>query len=201
MLSIALLCLLFIFLQASFSFCSKKKCPAFSDKEFNAWFPYTQNETVYYKTINNDEDSINNFSVYKSSAAASSSGFNAPQCEISASVQGFPADSLGPYFKINYIISGTANVNNSLQLNLNQFLVFGISINDSGIVIDRTMSQLQTSYFPGIVLDGKNFLNVQSIQMDTASLAAAGIYKIWIAKNNGLIGYEEYPSLIRWIKQ
>jgi len=51
-------------------------------------------------------------------------------------------------------------------------------------------------------IGGKSFSNVQLITKDTAAgYKNAGTYKIFLAKNVGIIAYENYPDLRLWIKQ
>jgi hypothetical protein len=201
-LSFILLALLLACLQGSVSFCSKKNCAAFSNANFDSWFPYRQGQTVYYATINNEVDSLVNITIYKSPASTSSGGFSSRACVVSASVQSQYIDSADPYLHLNYIIDD-GSATNTVQLNINQFFVSGTNITDSGITINAAISMypVQSSFYNSLTIEGKNYSDVQMILRDTAGLAANSVCKIWIAKNIGLLAYQEYPSLTIWLKQ
>ncbi len=57
------------------------------------------------------------------------------------------------------------------------------------------------SFTSAVALNGKMFNEVLQLQRDTGSIKRVGIYKIWLSKQNGLIGYEHYPTLERWVKE
>jgi hypothetical protein len=201
-LSFILLAGLLACLEGAFSFCSKIHCAGFTDAEFDSWFPYAQGKTVYFKSGNNDIDSLYNLSVFKTAASTTSGGFGGGKCDAPlATIQSVYVDSATLFFMLSYNTFGGSGSNNILNLNVNQFLVTGINITDSGIVISPTLNPVQSSFYSSLTIEGNNYNNVQVIQTDTTGLAANSVYKIWLAKNIGLLAYQEYPSLAIWLKQ
>ncbi len=126
--------------------------------------------------------------------------FSPLSCNIYAFIQSRKTDSSASFLYLIYDISDGAT-DKHLSLSINNFLVDGSGINDSGIVINSLNYPVKSAYFNSLTLNGKNFSNVQLIEKDTTGFKTPGLYKIWLAKNTGAIGYEEYPSLTRWVKQ
>ena len=201
-LSFILLACLLACLEGALSFCSKINCPAFSDANFDSWFPYQQGKTIYFRSNNNDIDSLYNLSVFKTAASTTSGGFGGGKCDAPlATIQSVYVDSATLFFTLSYNTFGGSGSNDILNLNVNQFPIRGINITDSGIVINPTFNPVQSSFYSSLPIEGNNYNNVQVIQADTAGLAANSVYKIWLAKNIGLLAYQEYPSLTIWLKQ
>src|SRR6476646_12235765 len=50
--------LIFIAIEALFSFCTTITCPPFSDVYFDRWFPYKQNQSVYFLSSRGNKDTI-----------------------------------------------------------------------------------------------------------------------------------------------
>ena len=202
-LNFIILAIIFTVIEGLFSFCSKNDyCPAFADAAFNEWFPYQAGQTVYYKTADNKKDSLYNFKVNKSEAKTVHHGFLSPPfyCDDYAFIESQNVDSASSFLYLTYDIYTAQNFKN-LQLSVNNFLVNGSDINDSGIVIKSLEYPVKSSYFNSLSLGGKVFSNVQALENDTVIFKNPGVYKIWLAKNMGVIGYEEYPSLTIWVKQ
>ena len=82
-----------------------------------------------------------------------------------------------------------------------QFQTLGL--NDSGLVINNYLSsnKLKATYYDTYNFNGTNYNTLQVIETDTTTSKKNTIYKIWLAKNEGIVGYESYPSLERWAKQ
>ncbi len=193
--SFVLLAVLLVSLQGISSFCSKKNCPAFSDKNFDAWFPYQNGQVVYYKTTDGDVDSLYIYSVTKS--PVSSSGGYGRACVVSASIQAENSDSLGANIFLNYSLGSGGS--NYLLFNANQLFFTGTNITDSGIVLNSNNS-VQSTFSSSLILNSNIYPNVQVIMEDTTGVQP-GVFKIWLAKNTGLLAYQQYPSLKIFVKQ
>ena len=59
-----------------------------------------------------------------------------------------------------------------------------------------------SNYYPSLNIGGKTLSSVRLITKDTAgNNKIAGPYKIFIAKNVGIVAYEIYPDLELRVKQ
>lgn len=72
------------------------------------------------------------------------------------------------------------------------------SVNENGLIPETNQSNLKFSSYNNLALNGTTFSNVQAIEKDTVNLPKGAIYKIWIAKNKGLIGYQYFGKSEFW---
>lgn len=82
--------------------------------------------------------------------------------------------------------------------------IFSSTVNDAGFVLAPTSFRntlTVSKFFNSYTLNGNNYSNVQVIARDTMANHVNDIYKIILAKNQGIIGFEEYPSLALWVKE
>lgn len=183
--------LLFIGIEGLFSFCSKVTCPAFSDPHFDKWFPYRPGQSFIFLSSRNNRDTLKAGRVEKSEAYDTYG--TRSKCSMDAAV------TLEQYgvarFYVRYAKHDYGNFTN---VYFDEFRLSGKTLLERGLEVDSPVS---ASFSSNVVLDGKNFNEVLQLQRDTGSVKQTGIYKIWISKYVGLVGYERYPTLERWVKQ
>ena len=85
-----------------------------------------------------------------------------------------------------------------IRIQLKDLQVSAVDVSDTGFVFHA--NDVLSNYQPSMSIGGRTFNQVQLIQTDT-SIKASGAYKMYFAKNMGLIAYEEYPSHQLWIRQ
>jgi hypothetical protein len=183
---------LFIFIEGSFSFCSKTTCPAFADGAFDSWFPYQENQALLF-TSAAEKDTITISSTYRSPEHKEYG--RAVNCNAWTSVSSF-VTATTPRFYINY---NTYPDGNSLSVQLNDFRVSDATLSEEQITV--TDNSAVGSLLSGVVIAGKSFGSVVQLQRDTTIIKSAGIYKMWFSKGMGLVGYEQYPTLEQWAKE
>lgn len=200
-LSYASLILFLIVVEVGFSFCSKKKCGGFVDASFDNWFPYKEGQVLYFASNNNNRDTFSGLTIYRSQPFETSGGYgNSGKCYSEASIDSkYISDKS---LQINYYISGETG-QSSLRLILKNYTASAISVQDSGLVFEKYFTTLQTktTYYDTYNFNGTNYSKLQVIETDTTGSKTNAVYKVWLAKNVGIVGYESYPSLERWAKQ
>ncbi len=57
------------------------------------------------------------------------------------------------------------------------------------------------TFFNSRTINGKTFANVQRITADTSIVKGMNIREFFLAKNEGLVAYEDYPSRTVWVRR
>lgn len=199
LLSTGITILIFVFVQAIFSFCSKKTCPAFESKPFNNWFPYAKGQTLLFISNKGNQDTLKIVTRYSSAAYMYGGIYSRPrECRPDGRIVSQPLDNGLPFLLISAENVETLEV----DLTIKQFRLLAVDLSDSGLVLTPESGLNHTSAFlDRYVFEGRTYNNVQTITRDTSSVKNSGIYKIWLSKSNGIIGYEDYPTLERWARQ
>jgi len=83
---------------------------------------------------------------------------------------------------------------------LYDFVAGGTGISDTGIVFTTPQVNHQSQYFAVFTLNGKPYNNLQVLERDSTGLKES-IYKVYIARNIGLVAYEYYSVKIVFIKK
>jgi len=184
---------IFILIEGLFSFCTKTTCPDFSNAAYDSWFPYESNQALYFKTATGEPDTITIASTYRSDQHTTYGG--AANCNSWANISSYVTNTTPRL----YIYMNQYSDGNALSIQLNDFSITEARLSDDNI----TVTAIGDSSFlrSSAVIAGKTFNNVVQLQKDTALIKTAGVYKVWIAKGAGLVGYENYPTLEQWAKE
>ena len=183
---------LFILLEGLYSFCTVRKpdpvaCPAFNDPNYDLWFPYQLNQKLRFTSNLGKKDSLTIGHASKSDAFTGNGS-----CNAFAQFWSVENNTTGNALNINYYYDQNGN---SLNVTLIDFTTFG-SLNANGFTpsshTGSTSSQLST-----ITLNNKTFSNIIQVQRDTVNYKQNGVYKFWMARNIGFVGFERYPTLER----
>jgi hypothetical protein len=184
---------LFILIEGLYSFCSKGSkidCPAFDDVSFDNWFPYQPNQILNFSSSLNNNDVVTIERVQKSGEYT---GYGS--CETSAQVVSKEQWNGALKLYINFMDLGSED---ALTLSFYNF-------NTSGTLLENNYvpqsSGQESDFLANTVINGRSFSNVFQVQVDTNVIKQEGVYKIWLSKQAGLIGYERYPSLEQFVKQ
>jgi hypothetical protein len=197
------LSVLFVLIEALYSFCSvdktpeedSKLCPAFSDANFDAWFPYSHNQKLFFTSSLGAKDTLTIGTVEKSPDTYTAVSLS---CSSNASVRSVDLNSSSSNgFTINYLKFDN-EPRNHLNLFLYDFLLADAWLKETDIVPAPT---LKHQFLVNATINGKAFANVIEVMRDTAVKKDAGVYKIWLSKQTGLVGYERYPALERFVIQ
>jgi len=197
-LSVIAFALIFGFIQVAFSFCSEIICPAFNDENFDQWFPYKTGQ-VHIFSNGIQKDTITIADVTRSEETRRRGGYGSQSC--------------GAYVSVNSSETGTTNYykfsiggnNEYYRIGLHDFSIAYLNSSDSGLITSPSPpgynAQFKFEYPRNSYFNSMFYEKLEIISRDTMSIKSAGVYKIWLAANKGIIAYEEYPGLTRWIKQ
>lgn len=177
-----LLCVTLIGIELTFSFCGRKKCEGFMDAVYDQWLPYTTNQLIIYNSsIHADTIFITN--VTKSEPYETSGGFESKGCGVTqASI--FSSSTL--QFSVYAEQSGSTY----LDFNFGGFYISQQSLNDSGFIVKSGDRTYFSSYQNTVLLNNQQFSNVQVLLKDTL-VYKNDVYKIWLAKNKGIVAYQK----------
>jgi len=177
--------------------CKQVPCGAFNDTSFSQWFPYNAGDQMIFQS-NSISDT---FSLYVDPSAAFevSQGCFGANGSCFASCHIYSNELYSSYDRKLQVSIYSPSPKN-ISLDLYQFNCQATDFADTGLVLMDSTSH--SRYYPLMNIGGKSFSNVQLITKDTAAgYKNAGTYKIFLAKNVGIIAYENYPDLRLWIKQ
>lgn len=194
---------LFMGVQAVFSFCGKKTCFAFNNADYDNWFPYKEKQTIVFAS-GSVTDTLNITTVERSKQEERSLGYGYNGCYPQALANGsfMKADSLGWasfYSACRLQENGTMPTGN---FNFKGLSLAWQNIQDTGITISVYSGGIAyTSFQASTTLGGVLYTNVQIITPDESGKKSSGIANLYLAKTRGVVGFEEYPSGQLWIKQ
>jgi len=184
-------------IEGSFSFCSKKPCPGFSDPFFDQWFPYQPGTSCYFKSNSGQTDTLNINSLYKSDPSTTGGGFESGSCSTSADIESKDSTTSRPLaLSVQYSVSSDFK---HLSIRLNSFYAQASDLGDSGLVT-TPFSSVNASYLSSLQINGRTYYKVQILQTDTTE-SSPDIYKIWLSSGNGIIAYEKRNGLQQFVKQ
>lgn len=163
-----------------------KDCPAFSDPELNAWFPYDTQHTWYFKGSNGQTDSLKFTEVTSTEAYKSGNSFSSRSCSEGATL----TTGENPHYI--YLNIYETDVNSKIEnadIEVNGLDYFATRLSDTGYVYSNSRLG-HTLYHDSLSLNGQSFTQVQEIIADSM-LNNETVSRIWIAKNKGLVGFQE----------
>lgn len=201
-LSYVSLAVFLVLVEVGFSYCSKKKCGGFVDANFDNWFPYKEGQTLYFLSNRNDRDTFSGLTIDKSAPYETGGGYSRGSCDMDVQIQNNQYVSPNR-FNLEYHKFLEVTDVDYLILNFKDVQFYAMGINDSGLVAIKfsPSEKLKTTYYDTYNFNGTNYNKLQVVESDTATTKTNAVYKIWLAKNVGIVGYESYPSLERWAKQ
>jgi hypothetical protein len=204
----------FICLFSSCTPCSTKKipCDAFNEPVFFKWFPYHITDRLSFKNINNSDSfsyviaQVDTSKAYETQQGGY--GNNAYSCFSSAYItninNGIPDD----IFHIQYSITrpfDNSPMTKYLELYFKNTTWAVTEITESGFTNNSSgNNNIATTVVNqnNVLFDnGITYPVVTALSLDTAGITIEKPYKIFIAKNIGIIGFEMYPSLQKWVIQ
>lgn len=186
--------------------CTKKKnnpqCGGFNDANFALWFPYQVNQKLHFKS-NLSTSPIDTFKISvvdKSNPFQQSAFSSGDSCSSSIKIQA-PKNKNGYALSVNYLKNKYYRGlrYNSITLSIINSGWFFDGINQTGLILeDIPNNGVKTSFFSDITLNGINFKDVQQLEQDSTKLPTGSVFKIWFAKNKGLIAFKYNGSQELW---
>ena len=190
--------------------CSTKKitCPAFDEPAFAKWFPYNDSTRMIYKNLLTADTfsyaiSMKNISGTYETSTGGYSNAN-PGCDASAyfassNYYNNPFGTIG----ITYTINNWQSVKKlDLHFNNADWAAGEIFENSFGVSLDYGGGVAKIDSAQNFVFDnGITYQQVVMLTNDTATNKIERAYKLFIAKNIGIIGCEMFPSKQKWVIQ
>ncbi len=197
-------------LIAGCTVCSTKKvpCNAFSEPEFGNWFPYNTTTKKTFKNLTTGDtttyafNQLNSSEPYEASVGGYGGGSKSCTASIGINANGYngrdymsvqyqvdsPFSQAGKSYYFTIALSG--GLWNAGKINAANFENAGYG---AGSII--------TSATNVLFANGVLYQTVVTITNDTSNTEKPAVYKLIVAKQQGVIGYETYPSLQQWVIQ
>jgi len=186
--------------------CSGKQvtCPSFNDNLTLQWIPYKKNQQIIFNSSTAGSDTFNISDVTLSSSYQASVTAGHPFCSAEANFQTPVTDvNTTPQFWIS--ISRRHDQFNNTEENQAHFSIKrssfqGAGFSDSGLI--KSYDYSFSHFYNTATIGSKTFLNIQEVSLDTTQIVfkSFDIYRFWMAKDQGIVGYEEYHGNL-WVKQ
>lgn len=186
-------------------FCTKSggvefhDCPAFQDNFYDQWFPYVPSQAIRFRTASGVENTILIDRVDKTPDYKyyTPGGGN---CNPKVTVRSSDLNSTSIPFLLEYSTAAQAN---GLNISIKHTIIYAQNFKDTGInqLTGSNQRFNRFQFLSSFTINGKTYPNVQIISRDTMVDKASDIFKVIIAKQVGILSFEEYPTLLRWVKQ
>jgi hypothetical protein len=183
--------------------CSRKiDCPGYKDDTLDSWFPYRTNQSVVFASTANVQNRFTLENTETTSPYQQRGGIYGPSlwCEAKKVFQSKEADSFKRSKAVIELLSRREGRSVRITIDGNDLDISGFSASGMGHLTSGGRIMVPR-LIPQITLVNKTFHNVMEAVGDTIHSNSAGFYKVYYAKDQGLISYTEYPSLITWVKQ
>ena len=203
---LSLAAFLFLFNGCQVCSCKKVPCPSFNDPDALSLFPYSVNQKIVLGNSSNT-DTITIAYADQSPAYDADRGCvnGANACNTNYRVQSREMLANGPAkLEMDFSSStpfGSAVTTNYISLRLYNFNFTGWISSSQGLQPNSVIYSVQ--HYNSVNIGGNTFSNVDLVIKDTtnSSNKTHGPYKVYLAKNQGLVAYENYPALDMWVKQ
>ncbi len=198
-----------IVLYVSSCECTGKKvtCSGFNDPLFKDWFPYQVDNKLQFKNVSTADSILYNInSVDFSKAFETTRGgiFDRYMpCDKHAAVTGGSDSAVYPWFHINYHIAESGAKKLEIYLGNTTWQAGEITTtNFEAPDTPFTNSPTKITYLQNFIFaNGNRYPQIVVLTGDTVYNKTDKAYKVFIAKNKGIIGYEIFPSLQQWVIQ
>ncbi len=194
---------------SGYTICSSKKvnCKPFQEIVFLKWFPDKPVASRRFKNIETPYTHSCNTSRFDKSKAyeMTTGGFfanNINGCSASASIAGTIHDDPNPNFSIGYLVLQDGFTKRLSVYFWNSYWNAG-SIAEETIFADSSNTATAITPAQNILFDnGASYTKLVTLTNDTMFNKDDGMnYKLFIAKDHSIVGFETYPSKQKWVLQ
>lgn len=185
--------LFFTTLLVSITACSyQETCPAFGDNQFDLWFPYKENQILYFKSGTGTVDSIKISRASRTSEYQITKKFlNPAHCSTSAIIA---SDlTFNPSLSLEIQVEKNPDSDSYYFITAATGYISANKLTDTGAVVFGQY-HTYTRYSDQQIINGITYSKVQEVNMDTLHYLHFQASKIWIAKNKGVIGFQRRQS-------
>ena len=184
--------------------CSKKiDCPAYNDAVLDRFFPYQDNQQLLFRSSVNEQQLVTLKNVETSEPYQAIGGpyGGSPTCRSMKRFASVESDTAGRTL-FGVVLENEGDYRRSAA--------FGIRLNRITFELwkDTGIARIEINGFPAflatqynVTFSNRTYSKMITATQDTTAIKQAGIYQVYYAEAEGLLGYREYPSLKTWIKQ
>jgi hypothetical protein len=186
--------------------CSRKTwdCPGFDSPELSGWFPYGNTGLLVYQNNTGQRDSVhlNNLETTTPYTTTGTSRYCSAQRHLE-STEKMPNGDLKMAVRLTKS-ENSGNFTNSGLITLHNYMAVefqNVTATTLGTARFNYSTPMTIQYFSTLNIGSRTFNDAAVASRDTVSDKSAGIYKLYIAKNQGVVGYEELPSRSLYVLQ
>jgi len=191
--------------------CSTKKiaCNGFNDPFFSQWFPYSQYSRLVFKNPETEDTFSYTISNVYSTAPyeATIGGYNnnTRSCNASKEMRSDNNGTADGFVDIYYSISeffdnGPVQKSMSISFKNSSWNTGEISATGIAAIPDASASTISSNTNVPFE-NGFTYPLLVTLTNDTVVNKASLVYKLYIAKNVGIVGFETFPSKQKWVLQ
>jgi hypothetical protein len=193
--------------------CSTKQIPCgpFEDTVFFKWFSYQPGSAGQFKnTVTND--TLGFVAVYFDTSKAyeiTVGGYGRSSersCDASANISAVFYNSSARYFDIHYnafYYANDSDKKNSLGIYFGTNYWYAGAITEETIAADSFNNKTAVTHYENILFEnGITYNRLITLTTDTVFKKENDmVYKLFVAKGHGIVGFETYPSKQKWVIQ
>jgi hypothetical protein len=210
---IPLFCCLMLYCIMGCTPCSTKiiTCSAFEDSVFFNWFPYHPGSTGYFKN-SSTQDTLGFIATQSDTSKSYETtvgGLNRPNagsCDAYALIAGKFNQNANGNFTIYYNVFKGVNdggARRSLEIYFRNYNWVGGAITGNTILADTLNNRTAVTQTENVLFDnGITYSRLVTLTNDTVFKKENDmLYKLFIAKGHGIVGFETYPLKQKWVIQ
>jgi hypothetical protein len=182
--------LLIAVLQIS-SACSPVECPANDATLLKTWFPYAQGDKKYFSSSLGQQDTLLITSFTNSEAYTSKGGQG---CNHAATVTGTGSKNYNNQEPFFYLYDGADDGHGYAEIRVRGFHSSSGPVSDTGFRDPNCLLRSHSNY----TLGSRQYTRVQELYLDTLVDKTSPVYRVYVAKGYGLVGYDTYPDRTTW---
>ncbi len=179
-------------------------CPSFNDNLTLQWLPYKTNQQIVFNSATASNDTFDLADVELSGSYQATVSGGQPFCRAEASFR-TPVINVNDQPKFEAVATLMHDQFNNTEADQTYFRIKGgffqgAGLSDTGLV--KSYEYSLSHFYTSTTVGNKTFANVQEVYIDTSRMVLkfSEVCKFWIAKNAGIVGYEEYHGNL-WVKQ
>lgn len=178
----------------------KQTCPGYDQQAMARWLPYREGQEVVFTDGAGGRDVLHINKVAGSLSTEYKRNEDivcASNAEISS---GEFSSTSNP--DLRFVHKRSDDGSGNVFLALHRFNVFAQDLRDSGIVADPGHAELRYSRYQQFTLGARTYPQVQCITTtDTGNALSGKPYRLYLAPDYGIVGYELFPSHKTWTLQ
>jgi hypothetical protein len=186
--------------------CSRKtwECPGFDSPELSGWFSYANSNLLIYQNNTGQRDTVH-LNLWETTMPYSASG-TSRYCSANRHLEStdrMPNGDLKMAVRMTKS-ENSGNFTNSALITIHNYMPVdfqNVTTTSLGTAKFNYSTAMTIQYVPVLNIGTRTFNDGAIVSRDTATDKSTGIYKLFIAKNQGVVGYEELPARSLFVLQ